>query len=140
MGKLVDIEVIRKEIEWRKDVYNSLNRVIHGVADAFRQDGRAAMCDDLIKFLDELPEANLPKDLGEVAEKYADDSCFGDPEFTAIKLAFEDGAKWMANHLNSYEQENKRDPRTQEKWKIFREKCQDEGIEPPTYEEYAKRQ
>lgn len=53
---LIEKEIIRKEIEFAKSVYSNPKRVVHGVADAFRQDGRAAMCDDIIKFLDTLPE------------------------------------------------------------------------------------
>lgn len=53
---LIDKETIRKEIEFAKSVYSNPKRVVHGVADAFRQDGRAAMCDDILKSLDTLPE------------------------------------------------------------------------------------
>ena len=53
---LIDKETIRKKIEFAKSVYSNPKRVVHGVADAFRQDGRAAMCDDILKFLDTLPE------------------------------------------------------------------------------------
>ena len=57
---LIDEETIRKEIEFAKSVYSNPKRVVHGVADAFRQDGRAAMCDDILKKLDILPEQEHP--------------------------------------------------------------------------------
>lgn len=47
--KYIDAEKLIAEIEFAKSVYDNPKRVIHGVADAFRQDGRAAMCDDILK-------------------------------------------------------------------------------------------
>lgn len=49
MNKYIDAEKLKAEIEFTKSVYDNPKRVIHGVADAFRQDGRAAMCDDILK-------------------------------------------------------------------------------------------
>ena len=54
--KYIDADLLRKEIEFAKSVYNNPNRVVHGVADAFRQDGRAAMCDDILKKIDSLQQ------------------------------------------------------------------------------------
>ena len=54
MAKYIDAELLRKEIEFAKSVYSNPNRVVHGVADAFRQDGRVAMCDDILKKIDSL--------------------------------------------------------------------------------------
>ena len=59
--KYIDIDLLRKEIEFAKSVYNNPNRVIHGVADAFRQDGRAAMCDDILKKIDSLQQEQPTK-------------------------------------------------------------------------------
>ena len=56
MAKYIDADLLQKEIEFAKSVYSHPKRVIHGVADAFRQDGRVAMCDDILKKLDSLPE------------------------------------------------------------------------------------
>lgn len=58
---LIDKETIRAEIEFAKSVYSNPKRVVHGVADAFRQDGRVAMCDDILKKLDTLPEQPVIK-------------------------------------------------------------------------------
>ena len=48
-------------------------------------------------------EPSLPSDLDEAAERYADDSCFDDPEFTATMLAFKAGAEWMAGQGETHE-------------------------------------
>lgn len=47
--KYIPVEKLIAEIEFAKSVYDNPKRVIHGVADAFRQDGGAAMCDDILK-------------------------------------------------------------------------------------------
>lgn len=61
--KYISAEKLIAEIEFAKSVYSNPNRVVHGIADAFRQDGRAAMCDDILKKLDSLqqeqPKGNL---------------------------------------------------------------------------------
>ena len=54
--KYIDAELLRKEIEFAKTVYEHPNRVVHGVADAFMQDGRAAMCADILKKIDSLQQ------------------------------------------------------------------------------------
>ena len=59
-------EVLNKliaEIEFAKSVYDNPKRVIHGVADAFRQDGRAAMCDDILKKIASLQQEQPEVDL-----------------------------------------------------------------------------
>ena len=63
------IETIRKEIEFAKSVYSNPKRVVHGVADAFRQDGRAAICDDILKKLDTLQEQEVDKQAGAYADE-----------------------------------------------------------------------
>lgn len=72
--KYIDVDLLRKEIEFAKSVYSNPERVVHGIADAFRQDGRAAMCDDILKKLDSLqqeqPEVDLEK---EIVETLGDD-------------------------------------------------------------------
>ena len=45
--KYIDSERLRAEIKFAKSVYDNPKRVVYGVADACRQDGRAAMCDDI---------------------------------------------------------------------------------------------
>lgn len=47
----------------------------------------------------------LPSNLDEAAWKYADESCFDDPEFTATMLAFKAGAEWMAGQYEKIEGE-----------------------------------
>lgn len=54
--KYIDADLLRKDIEFAKSVYNNPKRVVYGVADAFRQDGRAAMCDDILKKIDSLQQ------------------------------------------------------------------------------------
>ena len=54
--KYIDADLLRKEIEFAKSVYSNPERVVHGVADAYRQDGRAAMCEDILKKLGSLQQ------------------------------------------------------------------------------------
>ena len=64
--KYIDADLLRKEIEFAKSVYDNPKRVVAGVADAFRQDGRAAMCDDILKKIDSLQQeqqADLEKEI-----------------------------------------------------------------------------
>lgn len=67
MNKYIDADILRKEIEFAKSVYSHPNRVTHGVADAFMQDGRAAMCDDILKKIDSLqreqPNTDIEKEI-----------------------------------------------------------------------------
>lgn len=56
MRKYIDADRLRAEIKFAKSVYDNPKRVIHGVADAYRQDGRAAMCDDILKKIDSLQQ------------------------------------------------------------------------------------
>ena len=78
--KYIDADLIRKEIEFAKTVYDNPNRVVHGVADAFRQDGRAAMCDDILKKINSLqqeqPEVNLEKEIERWMDLNADSNGF----------------------------------------------------------------
>lgn len=65
--KYIDADKLIAEIEFAKSVYDNPKRVIHGVADAFRQDGRAAMCDDILKKIaslqQEQPDVDLEKEI-----------------------------------------------------------------------------
>lgn len=65
--RYIDAYKLIAEIEFAKSVYDNPKRVIHGVADAFRQDGRAAMCDDILKKIaslqQEQPEIELGKEI-----------------------------------------------------------------------------
>lgn len=54
--KYIDADRLRAEIKFAKSVYDDPKRVVHGVADAYRQDGRAAMCDDILKKIDSLQQ------------------------------------------------------------------------------------
>lgn len=64
--KYLDADLLRKEIEFAKSVYDNPKRVVAGVADAFRQDGRAAMCDDILKKIDSLQQEQQEVDLEKV--------------------------------------------------------------------------
>ena len=68
-AKMEVIQQIRAEVESQRDVYNHPNRVIHGVADAFRQDGRAAMCNDILAILDAIQDKPVNNDFGDEVEK-----------------------------------------------------------------------
>ena len=69
--KYLDADLLRKEIEFAKSVYDNPKRVVAGVADAFRQDGRAAMCDDNLKKIDSLQQEQQEVDLEKELEQYA---------------------------------------------------------------------
>ena len=56
MTKYIDADSLRAEIKFAKSVYDDPKRVVYGVADAYRQDGRAAMCDDILKKIDSLQQ------------------------------------------------------------------------------------
>ena len=64
--KYIDAEKLRKEIEFAKSVYGNPQRVVHGIADAFRQDGRVAMCDDILKKLDSLQQEQPKFNVGDL--------------------------------------------------------------------------
>ena len=70
MTNYIDAEELKQKIESLKKVYNNSNRVIHGVSDAFRQDGRVAMCDDIISEIESLqqeqPNADLEAEVKEM--------------------------------------------------------------------------
>ena len=73
MNKYIDAEKLREEIEFAKSVYSNPQRVVHGIADAFRQDGRAAMCDDILKKLDSLQqEQSRDKQIVIITESHGD--------------------------------------------------------------------
>ena len=68
--KYIDADKLIAEIEFAKSVYDNPKRVIHGVADAFRQDGRAAMCDDILKKIASLQQEQPEVDLEKEIEQY----------------------------------------------------------------------
>lgn len=72
MGEYINIDDLKKEIESSRDIYNHPNRVVNGVADSFRQDGRVAMCNDILNKLESLHkgllEVNLEKEIEQFEE------------------------------------------------------------------------
>ena len=68
--KYIDAARLKAEIEFAKSVYDNPKRVVHGVADAFMQDGRAAMCDDILKKIDSLQQEQPKVDLEKEYTKY----------------------------------------------------------------------
>ena len=94
------IDKIRAEIESCRDLYNHPNRVVHGVADAFRQDGRAAMCEDILAFLDTLEEPVSEEledclELNEAAGEYERNNRCSVLGNVDIIDAFIAGAEWQ---------------------------------------------
>ena len=73
MGRYIDANSLREEIVFMRDVYNNPKRVVRGVADAFRQDGRVAMCDDILKKIDSLQQEQKGIDLEEEIQNFFDD-------------------------------------------------------------------
>lgn len=71
--KYIDADLLRKDIEFAKSVYDNPKRVVHGVADAFRQDGRAAMCDDILKKIDSLQQEQPMPDSTKLIELWHED-------------------------------------------------------------------
>ena len=59
--KYIPVEKLIAEVKFAKSVYSNPNRVIHGIADGFRQDGRAAMCDDFLTIIDSLQQEQSAK-------------------------------------------------------------------------------
>lgn len=114
MVKYIDADLLRKEIEFAKSVYDNPKRVVHGVADAFMQDGRAAMCEDILKKIDSLqqeqpeqPDESLeeaahlfsesPEPLYSPGHRFHwdDDALFG----KQIEASFIAGAKWQKEQM-----------------------------------------
>ena len=113
MGKYIDAEKLRQEIEFLRNIYNDPNRVIHGVADAFRQDGRVAMCDDILKKVESLQQEQSDADLeveikrwwdkwyANVDRKYKFNSTRGHYLDNETIIAFASHfAEWGATHRN----------------------------------------
>ncbi len=92
--KYIDAELLRKEIEFAKTVYEHPNRVVHGVADAFRQDGRAAMCDDILKKIDSLQQEQPEADLEEEMDRFFEEMSIQEHE-----NIFEDTYQMIARHF-----------------------------------------
>ena len=85
-----------EELNHIKDAFSQIIEDIAGNPDWY--EAARAVASDLGTLERELGKkvASLPTNLDEAAWKYADDSCFDDPEFTATMLAFKAGAEWMA--------------------------------------------
>lgn len=92
MAKYIDADLLRKDIESAKSVYSNPKRVVHGVADAFRQDGRAAMCDDILKKLDSLPEQPV-----EWEDEYREEDLRTRFAFYTYKNEEDDGVLYLSN-------------------------------------------
>ena len=86
----------QEEFNYIKDSFSQILDDIGGNPDWY--DSAKAVASDLGTMEKQLEErvTKLPSNLDEAAKKYADDSCFDDPEFTATMLAFKAGAEWMA--------------------------------------------
>lgn len=96
MGKLVDIETIRKQVEqWMPDNPND-DEHLNGERVAFRS------VLHLLDELDPLPEEK-PVGLDEAARKYAKGEGLEDAigGWEDLSDAFKAGAEWMANQINS---------------------------------------
>ena len=85
----------QEELNYIKDSFSQILDDIGGNPDWY--DAAKAVASDLGTLEKQLEEriTKLPSNLDEAAKKYADDSCFDDPEFTATMLAFKAGAEWM---------------------------------------------
>lgn len=83
MAKYIDAEKLRAEIKFAKSVYDNPKRVVLGIADAYRQDGRAAMCDDILKRIESLqqeqPGVDLAREIEAASKRY--------PEVSYAKLS-----------------------------------------------------
>lgn len=91
--KYIDAEKLIANIKFAKSVYSNPQRVVHGVADAFRQDGRAAMCDDILKELDSLQQEQPEVDIvTEYDEQFDSDPVYG-------KLANRNAGIAIARHF-----------------------------------------
>lgn len=102
--KYIDAEKLKQKIESLKKVYNNPNRVIHGVADAFRQDGRVAMCDDLIREIESIQQEHpdykklLDSLLEAISYSYAQtDGTYGD-----LAYVVSDKVKYINNLLRDF--------------------------------------
>ncbi len=100
--KYIDAELLRKEIEFAKTVYEHPNRVVHGVADAFRQDGRAAMCDDILKKIDSLQQEQPEADLEEEMDRFFEEMSIQEHE-----NIFEDTYQMIARHFTNFGKNSK---------------------------------
>jgi len=86
MTNYIDAEELKQKINSLKNVYNNPNRVIHGVADAFRQDGRVAMCNDIMNEIESLQYEQPDADLEAEIERMIYDPLY-DLDGVAIKYA-----------------------------------------------------
>lgn len=91
---------VREKLQFAKSVYDHPNRVLHGVADGFRQDGRTAMCDDLLSWIDTLGEKSEvptnPVDLEKEIKRYLQEVYDRDTTVSDVARHF---AEWGAEHL-----------------------------------------
>lgn len=90
---LIDKDQIRAEIERRKDLYKRTYSALHpDDLEASISYGQARCMDELLDFLDTLPEQE-PQGLDEAANEFANQDCV---TFISRKKGFIAGAEWMA--------------------------------------------
>lgn len=89
MSKYIDADLLRKEIEFAKSVYSNPQRVVHGIADAYRQDGRAAMCDDILKKIDSFTGQDIR------------DAFIAGAEWQKEQMITK-AVEWLKSHANDY--------------------------------------
>lgn len=92
--KYINADLLRKEIEFAWSVYNNPHRVVHGISDAFRQDGRAAMCEDILKKIDSLQQEQQEVDLEEEMDRFFEEM----PVYEHENI-FEDTYQMIARHF-----------------------------------------
>ena len=99
--KYIDADKLIAEIKFAKSVYDNPKRVIHGVADAFRQDGRAAMCDDILKKIASLQQEQPEVDLEKFTDKIKTfQERYKHPEIVSIKGAMAFMARMFYQYPN----------------------------------------
>lgn len=73
----IPADKLKAEIKELESVYSSKKRVIHGIADGFRQDGMAVMCDIILKIITSLqqeqPEVDFEKEYKSYVQSRKDD-------------------------------------------------------------------
>ena len=85
---MTDREKILAEIERQKKIY---------MYDTSKHSfGRMMQCNDLLVFINSLPEEPVSKDLEKAAEEYAEKH----PTCGLAKTSFKAGAQWQKEHRN----------------------------------------
>jgi hypothetical protein len=93
------IEQIKAEIERRMKILREDDVVRQNCTSDFLE-GKIYGYEEILSLLATLEsEKPVPNDLEEAAKKYAEESCFDDPEFTATMLAYKAGAKWQKEQM-----------------------------------------